>query len=1038
MKKIESVPDLVVHFHHNMAAFNAVDRLKEVIQAKDVILVTGIGTSIATLGKPDPNGFVTWKGLLRSGLVRILETKGEGFRAKYDRKTRDLEEGDVFDWMSIGDVISEELQPVGIYRKWLKETIGSLPKDELKEELITTLANTGFPILTTNYDDYFNLVADLNPVLWTQDDHAREVVTGKRKGVLHLHGHWDHPDSIVLGRLQYEKFRNSAFINWLIQSILIHKTLVFVGMGDGINDPNFIRFRNWIATVLADTTNEHFYLCLDEDVEPVKEKLNADARGRITPIPYGEGFDKLVPFLKTVFQPADSEKQTLNISQPPLPKGFMWLQRQASSKKANSFRDFLDSSHLPYLSRKAFRANLGLDANGLETEDDWSEMLFSDENSGIGGLIHGEGGIGKTRLMLELGLMAIDRGFQVIRVLPQATTLQPLWDHLNLQEKYLLLFDYIEENEAYSLDEFDALLQRFPTTKFLANCRTSTLSGHRVDFGDRIRKIDLSTEGEMAQRFEEGLVRHIIEDLLPENHSQKDFFEIKPAFAVFLRYLAAIGKLQTDDLRQIGDFGQWVKHRILLLFEAKDLLRIPDRFAGLIASFPIERGKEAALRGDQELDNWLIKLETDGWIDRLPEEEYYSLAFSHDTLADEILLQHLAPRKVAVQQTVSKTLDFALEMKCLQGWIRAQERIAPFCKIDQKHFATALRRAIPRYPDALKGVEWLIGMTNLISEDERLWLYRENVSLFSKQFGSKAFGGNLVFSINWLLKGKIEGGHKEFLSDLLRDWIGRNPDYLDFPWLAHRILSIKWRLWGLDSGAESDLRGYAARYIQAIQASFVISVWIESGGNIDAIRAYVVDYLQFNDVAPEAQFVMVSWLYASREYAIVEEHLLKYLSRHSESAEAQFALKAWLDAKGSPSVVEEHLLKYLSRHSESAEASFVFASWFRMQLPFDNVMAFLHLFLRRNAQHRNAGFVLASFVTGPYHFMEVREYILDYLDSNAGESIAGLIMEAWLNNKQSCEEIRIAFSKWRKNWAGKIKSERLSSRWLQTECARSN
>jgi len=58
---------------------------------------------------------------------------------------------------------------------------------------------------TTNYDDLITQVTGLPVVVWTETDKLVRVIRGEEKGIIHLHGCWNRPESVVLGTRSYDK-----------------------------------------------------------------------------------------------------------------------------------------------------------------------------------------------------------------------------------------------------------------------------------------------------------------------------------------------------------------------------------------------------------------------------------------------------------------------------------------------------------------------------------------------------------------------------------------------------------------------------------------------------------------------------------------------------------------------------------------------------------------------------------------------------------------------------------------------------------------
>ena len=150
--------------------------------------------------------------------------------------------------------------------------------------------------------------------------------------------------------------------------------------------------------------------------------------------------------------------------------GISHLDDNATEK--SHYKQNLYGSKLAFISRTDYKKQNPND--NIETEKEIFDKLFGvDTHSGI--LIHGQGGVGKTRLMLELGLMAKEQKWIALRVTKNLKELQDL--DLKPNANYCLLFDYIEENTHFTADIADKLFELFPHShiKIIATSRTSFL-----------------------------------------------------------------------------------------------------------------------------------------------------------------------------------------------------------------------------------------------------------------------------------------------------------------------------------------------------------------------------------------------------------------------------------------------------------------------------------------------------------------------------------------------------------------------------------
>lgn len=253
-----------------------------------VLIVVGSGVSLAASGK-DVAG---WPGLLRSGLDHLLRLRKVS-QDWADRRDADIGTGQVATLVGVAQEIISKLGSAE-YKLWLDESVGSLwPYDR---SVIEALRRLDVPIATTNYDNLIEVVTGLPSVTWQNPHRFVQVATtgGGPRGVLHLHGHYDAPDSIVLGTMDYATITNHRAAQDMQRALSTLKTLVLVGFGGGLDDPNFEALRTWMRQVWGDAGLRHYRLCLEREWAAL-DKQHEDER--ITPLVYGSTYDQLAPFL---------------------------------------------------------------------------------------------------------------------------------------------------------------------------------------------------------------------------------------------------------------------------------------------------------------------------------------------------------------------------------------------------------------------------------------------------------------------------------------------------------------------------------------------------------------------------------------------------------------------------------------------------------------------------------------------------------------------------------------------------------------------
>jgi hypothetical protein len=272
------------------------DDLREQLARQQVVVVVGAGVSVgATGGAPT----ASWLGLLHDGVARCEAVVGQGLPAGWgDRVRAQIDSGDVEELLSAAENLTRRLGGPGggEYGRWLRESVGSLKLTD--PEVIGALAGLGAPIATTNYDGLIEQVAGLPAVTWRQGAQVERVVRRDDRGVVHLHGHWQDPASVVLGIGSYAAVLGDEHAQALQHALAMLESLLFVGFGAGLADPNFGALRAWLGRVLPGSQYRHFRLGRDGELAALH--ATHDPAERIMVLGYGPGHADLGPFLRTL------------------------------------------------------------------------------------------------------------------------------------------------------------------------------------------------------------------------------------------------------------------------------------------------------------------------------------------------------------------------------------------------------------------------------------------------------------------------------------------------------------------------------------------------------------------------------------------------------------------------------------------------------------------------------------------------------------------------------------------------------------------
>jgi hypothetical protein len=273
--------------------------LRRELERGRVVVVVGAGVAVAaTRGDP----IASWLGLLENGIGRceqVFLTLPEGWGAELRARSAS---GEADDLVAVADEVARTLGAPdgGEYRRWLRETVGALePRDPATIEALHAL---GVPLLTTNYDSLIERVTGLEAVTWRSGPNVERLLRGDEPGVLHLHGHWEDPESVVLGIRSYDQVLGDAYAQFAPRALSAFNSLLFVGCGEGLQDPNFGALRRWLTEVFAGSEYRHFRLALGGEARAVAAEHGPGER--IFIVPYGNGHEDLAPFLRGLRPPS--------------------------------------------------------------------------------------------------------------------------------------------------------------------------------------------------------------------------------------------------------------------------------------------------------------------------------------------------------------------------------------------------------------------------------------------------------------------------------------------------------------------------------------------------------------------------------------------------------------------------------------------------------------------------------------------------------------------------------------------------------------
>ncbi len=264
-----------------------------------------VGTGV-TMSATDGADCASWVGLIDHGIKFARGVNDELDTGWEENVAVDLERGRTGhpdSLVSAAQKVSTGLSgPRGVhFRSWLTEAVGSLSVQN--DSVIKLLATCAVPILTTNYDTIIEDTTKFNYALATDTQAFQLALSLRTTDIIHLHGCWRTPESVVFGAESYGATTSNTSLQSVMQALTITKSLILVGFGQGLEDPNFSQLLKWLRTHHPNSAIKHFLLCREAETAALRDHYRETS---IVPVAYGDNYDDLPRFLTALLVDAPS------------------------------------------------------------------------------------------------------------------------------------------------------------------------------------------------------------------------------------------------------------------------------------------------------------------------------------------------------------------------------------------------------------------------------------------------------------------------------------------------------------------------------------------------------------------------------------------------------------------------------------------------------------------------------------------------------------------------------------------------------------
>ncbi|HZH29194.1 MAG TPA: hypothetical protein VEY11_00250 [Pyrinomonadaceae bacterium] len=697
------------------------------------------------------------------------------------------------------------------------------------------------------------------------------------------------------------------------------------------------------------------------------------------------------------------------------PQGLVPLD-ELKARTRSTFRSYLFGDKLEYYGRgRHLRLRPSPPADSIPDEEALLNQLAGDDISGL--IVTGSGGIGKTRLTLELGYLARGRSWVVLRVLERLKddTLQLLAARLQPDVPTLLLIDYVETQRDFEelIVSLNALNDTYNLRlRYVANCRSSyyrTIAQlsrhHEVNLSPIAYDVALR---EWLESYQQSAVRHILEQSgLEITDAILKVCHDLPVLAVFVSYLHGTGREpELDGLLREQDFARWVYKRVQLSFGAASS---PRDLALFISLFPLS----SAVASHADLGHYgglFDTLATDGWIEKLPADELHDSErweVAHDVLADQIVISYFGTITYTVDRYAHELFSLARRVGGLRSAFIAIQRLADQPLVKSVDWPKLLGTELREDPAGWRAIRDLLLRTPLLTVEQIIELIGEYTEVWEGAEAEADFQNALGWFARLLMVQERDTGAEHRHRPLLTAWIRKAALHVT---TSNFVLTQ-----GLQFCPEA-VRDSALNWIttrpRLFQTHYLMVAWLDTGQPSDVIADFVEQWAISFSTQYHLSFIIRSWLGGGGAPGLVQQPMLRWLNKHRTILDAQFVYRAWLDAGGDKELVRAAIQAWLVEHQTIADAQFVYYAWLDAGGDKELVQAGIRAWLVEHQTKIEARFVYTAWLDAGGDKELVRGAIEAWLVEHQTTAKADFVYRAWLNAKGNKELVRAGIEVW--------------------------
>ena len=342
------------------------EKLIHLLRNDKVIPVIGAGVSNAVAKLPG------WSGLIKQGVAYANDRNlFEEVELQTINELLDSQK-----LIEAATILKKTLwAPNQPFSNWLYDTFDNL--DIQSRKLIDAILNLSTSIIaTTNYDTLLtsiNNISSRERLDHTQHEEIFRMIRNQEDCVIHLHGVYTKPATVILDEKDYKDLHDNAGYVQLMRKLFMDCHLLFIGCSkDGVMDQDLMKLFNFFNKWFPQSSNQHFILLHEKEIE-ARNHIQLLKQCNVEAISFGKSYEVLPTYLLKMNPNKQKRAKKLD-------EYYLQLQMSIESLKTEGLDNPIVNQKLDETLSKVFDSKYDwVDSEKMKM----FEQVFSDINSDI-------------------------------------------------------------------------------------------------------------------------------------------------------------------------------------------------------------------------------------------------------------------------------------------------------------------------------------------------------------------------------------------------------------------------------------------------------------------------------------------------------------------------------------------------------------------------------------------------------------------------------------------------------------------------------